>query len=150
MNDRRNSARVGHLHMNGSEAMNYALSGVPPLIDALLDHCGICKSELGLVAFHQANQFMLRYLRKLTKLSIEQTPIGMSKVGNTGSSSIPLLLASGHGLDARPLTQSVLCGFGIGLSLAAARLDLSATRFIEPVDVAKPHVSDDIARSSHA
>lgn len=144
------SARVGHLHMSGNEVMNFALSRVPPLIDSLLAHCGIEREALDLVALHQANQFMLRYLRKIMKLSAEQTPIALSDVGNTGPSSIPLLLALGHGLDARPLKQSLLCGFGIGLSLAAARLDLSTTRLIAPVDVAAPLACDSTAWQAHA
>ncbi|MFL9871941.1 3-oxoacyl-ACP synthase III family protein [Paraburkholderia megapolitana] len=144
-NSSHGSAQVGHLHMSGNEVMNFALTRVPPLIDQLLAHCGIDKTALDLVALHQANQFMLRYLRKIMKLSEAQTPIGLSEVGNTGPSSIPLLLAGGHGLAGRARKESLLCGFGIGLSLAAARLDLSATRLIAPVNVAAPLVPDRLA-----
>jgi 3-oxoacyl-[acyl-carrier-protein] synthase-3 len=139
------AARVGHLHMNGNEVMNFALSRVPPLVDALLAHCRLDRAALGLVALHQANQFMLRYLRKILKLTAEQTPIGLADVGNTGPSSIPLLLSTGLGFPERAREQSLLCGFGIGLSIAAARLDLSATRCFAPVDVAPADATRDIA-----
>jgi 3-oxoacyl-[acyl-carrier-protein] synthase-3 len=124
--------------MNGKEVMNFALSQVPPLLDSLLEHCATTRAELDLVVFHQANQFMINYLRKMTGLPAERVPIGLADVGNTGPSSIPLLLARRQGLDGRSLAQSVLCGFGIGLSLGAARLDLSNTALIDPVDVPVP------------
>ncbi|MGE8455176.1 MAG: 3-oxoacyl-[acyl-carrier-protein] synthase III C-terminal domain-containing protein, partial [Pseudomonas alloputida] len=55
--------------------------------------------------------------------------------GNTGPSSIPLLLASLPAADWPQREHVVLCGFGVGLSLGAARVDLSSTHFYEPVEV---------------
>lgn len=129
------AAQVGHLHMSGNDVMNFALACVPPLIDTLLDHCRIDRSALGIVAFHQANQFMLRYLRKIMKLTAEQTPIDLAEVGNTGPSSIPLLLSGRRGISELCREHSLLCGFGVGLSIAAVLLDLSMTRCFTPIDI---------------
>jgi 3-oxoacyl-[acyl-carrier-protein] synthase-3 len=125
---------VGHLRMDGAEIMNFALDGVPRLIAELLAFCRIEQPAVSLIALHQANSFMLNYLRKLIGAPRDIVPINVQHYGNTGPSSIPLLLSTMDGAG-RAGDNAVLCGFGVGLSLAAARLDLAATRFLPPVDV---------------
>ncbi|MEW5667796.1 ketoacyl-ACP synthase III [Pseudomonas putida] len=129
------SRQAGYLHMNGTAIMNFALNGVPPAIEELLLHCGLTLEDVPILALHQANGFMLNYLRKLLGVERAKVPINMREVGNTGPSSIPLLLASLPAADWPQREHVVLCGFGVGLSLGAARVDLSSTHFYEPVEV---------------
>jgi len=88
-----------------------------------------------LFALHQANGFMLNYLRKSMGIDKSAMPIDVRSVGNTGPSSIPLLLSRRAQSSSQPTREGVLCGFGVGLSLAAARVDLLRTCCIPPVDV---------------
>lgn len=135
------SGNLGHLHMNGAEIMRFALDGVPALVGELLDFCQQRKSDIQLFVLHQANGFMLNYLRKSLGLDRSTMPIDVRDVGNTGPSSIPLLLSRRAQPVGSPSSQGVLCGFGVGLSLAAVRLDLHDTCYIQPVDVDKESVS---------
>ncbi|MBF0450076.1 MAG: ketoacyl-ACP synthase III [Candidatus Magnetomorum sp.] len=117
------------LFMNGLEIMNFSNREVPIRVDAVIDKQGWEKSEVTLFGFHQANQFMLNNLRKIMKISKEKLPIAMQETGNTGQASIPLMLAleQKNLIKNNRLEKSVLCGFGVGLSCAAAALDLSKT-----------------------
>ena len=91
--------------------------------------------EVGVYALHQANAFMLDYLRKKMRLDREAVPVAMAKTGNTGPASIPLMLAIEQRRlrDEGRLHRTLLCGFGVGLSVAAATCDLSETRILDPV-----------------
>lgn len=123
------------LYMNGLEIMNFSLREVPKNVEAALTCKGWDKSEVTLFGFHQANKFILNYLRKILKVPKESVPIAMGETGNTSAASIPLMLAQeGSRLSAENrLQKTVLCGFGVGLSCAAAALDLSRTKIWDPV-----------------
>ena len=123
------------LYMNGIEIMNFSLREVPPVIDAVLARRGWARDEVGVYALHQANAFMLDYLRKKMRLDREAVPVAMAKTGNTGPASIPLMLAIEQRRlrDEGRLHRTLLCGFGVGLSVAAATCDLSETRILDPV-----------------
>jgi 3-oxoacyl-[acyl-carrier-protein] synthase-3 len=128
------SGTVGHLHMDGKDIMNFALTRVPSVIAELLDDAKVKRDEVDLVGFHQANAFMVKYLQKLINLSPSVVPVDMEQYGNTGPSSIPLLLAC-NGNKFLRRAQTILCGFGVGLSIGSVKLDLSTTKFISPAEV---------------
>jgi len=118
--------------MNGIEVMNFSVREVPKIIDTVLATKGWNKSDVTLYGFHQANAFILDYLRKIIKIPKESIPIAMGEIGNTSVASIPTMLA----LEGKRLSQenrlekTVLCGFGVGLSCSAAALDLSNTTIL--------------------
>lgn len=124
------------LFMDGMEIMNFALREVPPMIEGVLKLRGWEAAEVGCFAFHQANRFMLDYLRKKMKLGKESVPIAMGFTGNTGPASIPLMFSQiGSTLRAENrLNKSVLCGFGVGLSWGAVCVDLSKTVISHVID----------------
>ena len=126
-----------HLYMNGMEITNFAMREVPPMINELLAQCNWSKEDVGIFALHQANQFIVEYLAKKMKLPRTSVPISLAYTGNTSSASIPLLFSlEGNKLknDGR-LNKTILCGFGVGLSWAAAATSLVSTQFFEPVDL---------------
>jgi len=123
------------IFMNGLEVMDFAIQEVPKMTDALLAKKGWEKSQVTLFGFHQANKFMLNYLRKIMKISKESVPIAMEETGNAGPASIPLMLTQEHRrlTEENRLGKAILCGFGVGLSCAAIALDLSQTKIFDPV-----------------
>jgi 3-oxoacyl-[acyl-carrier-protein] synthase-3 len=125
------------LYMDGMEIMNFSLREVPKIVDSVLALRGWNKDEVGFFGFHQANKFMLEYLRKKIKLPEEKVPIAMSETGNTGPTSIPLLLSQEYGAlsQQKRLNKAVLCGFGVGLSCGAVALDLSQTKIYDPIEL---------------
>ncbi len=56
-----------HLYMNGAEIFNFTIEAVPPLIEDTLKKNDIFFEEVDSFIFHQANKFMLNYLRKKTE-----------------------------------------------------------------------------------
>jgi len=121
------------LFMNGLEIMNFSIREVPGIIQGALNRIGWEKSDVTLFGLHQANKFMLDYLRKILKAPKESVPVAMGKTGNTGPASIPLMLCHEHKRlsEENRLGKAVLCGFGVGLSCAAVALDLSHTKIFD-------------------
>ena len=108
-----------HLYMNGSEIFNFTLEMVPILVDDTLYKNNIEKSAIDMFVFHQANKYMLNFLRKKTKIPQEKFYLYMDKVGNTVSSTIPIALyeaiKDGSIVNSK---QVLIAGFGVGYSWA--------------------------------
>jgi 3-oxoacyl-[acyl-carrier-protein] synthase-3 len=122
--------------MNGGEVMNFALRVVPEVIAEVCELRGWKESDIGLIGLHQANEFLLRYVRRKLAVSEDAVPGAVDDAGNTGPASIPLLLTRvGARFSAERRQRSLLCGFGVGLSWGAAALDLGKTQFVTPVSV---------------
>lgn len=115
------------LFMDGSAVMEFSLSEVPVAVEAICKRMHLAKKDIGLFALHQPNKLILDYLRMRMELSEEVCPTGLQQTGNTAAASIPLLLTTlkRRGFDFSRTNSSIACGFGIGLSIGAAGLDLS-------------------------
>jgi len=103
------------LFMNGSEIFNFTSEAVPILVDQVLEKNGILKTDVDLFVFHQANKYMLNYLRKLIDIDTERFYLYLENVGNTVSSTIPIALCEAN-KDGRLLGNVLLAGFGVGYS----------------------------------
>ena len=107
------------LVMDGPEIVKFTLDVVPPMIERVLDQSKWTRDDVEFYLMHQATHFMLEHLRVRLDLAEEQMPLAMQEYGNTVSSTLPLLM---HDLRAagrlRPGTQTLLVGFGVGLSWA--------------------------------
>ena len=117
------------LFMDGMAIFNFAIKNVPEIINDTLIQTGWGKDEVSLFGLHQANKFMVDYLRKKIKVDQDKMPIVIDGFGNTGSASIPLLLTElFSSLSSIELNKVILCGFGVGLSWGTVACDLSATK----------------------
>jgi 3-oxoacyl-[acyl-carrier-protein] synthase-3 len=117
------------LFMDGMAIFNFAIKCVPEIISDTLTQSGWDKDQVSLFAIHQANKFMVDYLRKKTKVHQDKMPIAVDGFGNTGPASIPLLLTERFAsLFANELKKVILCGFGVGLSWGTVACDLSDTK----------------------
>ncbi|MBF6597933.1 MAG: ketoacyl-ACP synthase III [Fermentimonas sp.] len=104
-----------HLFMNGSEIFNFTIDAVPPLIEDTLLKNGLTREDVDGYVFHQANKFMINFLRKKLKIKPDIFHMYMSEVGNTVSNTIPIVLS--EKLKEKALKGSILlAGFGVGYS----------------------------------
>jgi len=106
-----------YIYMNGSEIFAFTLETVPDLVNKTLEKNNIEKDAVDLFLFHQANKYMLDFLRKKLKIEKEKFYIYLSEVGNTVSSTIPIAIyeAMKSG-NLQKGMKSLLAGFGVGYS----------------------------------
>ena len=84
--------------------------------------------DIDLIIYHQANRMMTDFFSKKLKLSNDKTPYSIKYYGNTSSASIPLTIVTE--LNNGKYTQrknTILSGFGAGLSWGSVLLDLTNT-----------------------
>jgi len=108
------------LTMDGPEIAKFALEVLPPMFEQVLDKARWTRDDVELYLMHQATFFLLDHLRVRLGLSEAQMPLALNDYGNTVSSTLPILMHDLR-LDGRlrPGTQTLLIGFGVGLSWAA-------------------------------
>lgn len=85
---------------------------------------GRTKEDIGYFVFHQANKFMLDYLRQKCGLMDYPYWNDVAEYGNTVSSSIPIAVCDmlRRERPANPLILSI--GFGVGLSWGGCLINL--------------------------
>lgn len=110
----------GDFVMHGRDVFNFAIRKVPPLLDECLAKNQLTKADIDLFAFHQPSKYMIRKVVERLKIDPEKAPFVIENYGNTGSASIPHLLA--ERLDHNHHKTVFVCGFGVGLSWAATVL----------------------------
>jgi 3-oxoacyl-[acyl-carrier-protein] synthase-3 len=116
-----NIASGDHLYMHGGNVFNFTADVVPPMVEELLEKSHLKQDEVDLWVFHQANKYMINYLRKLLDIDKEKFYIYMQIVGNTVSSTIPIALCEARKED-RLHGNILLAGFGVGLSWGGVML----------------------------
>jgi 3-oxoacyl-[acyl-carrier-protein] synthase III len=107
------------LFMDGPELIKFSLESVPVLIDRLMAQAKLTRDQVDMFLMHQATALMLDRLRNRLNIDLEKMPEALEHYGNTVSSTIPILI---HDLRAggrlRPGKQTMMIGFGVGLSWA--------------------------------
>jgi 3-oxoacyl-[acyl-carrier-protein] synthase III len=119
--DSNNPVSSDYLFMDGSEIFNFTLEAVPLLVADTLKKNQLTQPEINMFVFHQANKYLLNFLRKKLKIPEELFYYFMENVGNTVSSTIPIALK--EALNENVLSGNVLiAGFGVGYSWAGSVL----------------------------
>lgn len=130
-----NGRTKNDLFMDGMAIFNFANMQVSKNVDRLLESMQWNKEDVGLFCLHQANKFMVDYVRKRIKAPVEKVPVNVRDYGNTGPATIPLLLSdlcsAKHSFDLRKVVMS---GFGVGLSWGSVATDFSETKFYSPIN----------------
>lgn len=112
-----NPVSSDYLHMNGAEIFTFTQKNVPIVVKETLSKNGLEQSDIALFVLHQANKYMLNFLRKKMKIEEEKFFYFMSEVGNTVSNSIPIALYEAQKQD-RLHGNVLISGFGVGYSWA--------------------------------
>lgn len=121
VDENNNPLSSDHLFMDGKAIFDFTSDIVPPMIEETLDKNGIKMEDVDLFVFHQANKYMINYLRKLMEIEKEKFYVFMETVGNTVSSTIPIALCEAK-KEEKLCGNVVLAGFGVGLSYGAVVL----------------------------
>lgn len=116
---------ANNLFMDGKSIFDFSSLTVPQVVEQTLVKNGISKEEIDWYVFHQANKFMLNFARMRCGAPQEKFVVDMENGGNTVSSTIPIVLK--RMVDNNRLEQGqtiLLCGFGVGLSIAGIVLSI--------------------------
>jgi 3-oxoacyl-[acyl-carrier-protein] synthase-3 len=124
--DQNNNIRNDNcLFMNGPEVFNFTIERVPPLVSKTLEKNRLTMETVDYIIFHQANKYMLDYLRKKMKIPPEKFYQSMENTGNTVSATIPIALEDSleKGLIKKG-DKVLIAGFGVGYSWGAAIIEI--------------------------
>lgn len=131
----KNGRTQNDLFMDGMAIFNFAITKVHKNINTLIEDMGWQKEDVGFYGLHQANEFMVNYVRKKLKVAEELAPVNVKDYGNTGPATLPLLLSDlCSGEHNYNITKSIMSGFGVGLSWGSVATDLSQTHFYSPIN----------------
>ena len=107
------------LSMKGKDVFMFTMKKIPIQIDQCLLDNTLKKDDIDIFIFHQASKYIVDNLTKNLNIPEEKVPFKAQNVGNTVSSSIPLVLK--EVLNSR-YKFILLSGFGVGLSWATTIL----------------------------
>ncbi len=119
-------------HMKGMEVFGFSITDVPKLVKDFLAYRDKEVSDYDYFILHQANIYIIKQLIRKLKLPQEKVPISIDRFGNNSSNSIPLVLADHFGNISGTKFQSIMCGFGAGLSWACCEVELETDK-INPI-----------------
>ena len=127
IDEKGNPRSDGCLFMDGGEIFNFTLEVVPSTIKKLLARAQCSMDDVDLFVFHQANHYILDFLRKKCHIPADKFYMCMRNFGNTVSSTIPIAMK--HAADDGALKDGatvMLVGFGVGYSWGATLVRLNA------------------------
>lgn len=111
------ACKNGKLQMNGRKIFNFIMATIPKHIEDLLNAASLQKNEIDAYIFHQGSRYIVDALAKKMELNHSKIRMGIEDIGNTVSSSIPILLKK-ELINKKTITI-LLSGFGVGLSWAS-------------------------------
>lgn len=108
-----------NLFMDGRAIFEFTSYKVPPMVESILKNNNLELGDIDLFIFHQANAYMMQFIRKLCKIPEEKFFVYLEDCANTVSSTIPIALKEAliqHKIKKN--STVLLIGFGVGLSIA--------------------------------
>lgn len=114
-----------NLYMNGPAIFNFTIKAAPRVVNEVLKKNNMELDDLDFVIYHQANKYMLDYLRTKSKIPSNKFYQKMTYTGNTVSVTIPIALQDciNNGVINKG-DKVLLVGFGVGYSWAATIIEI--------------------------
>ena len=106
--------------MLGNNVFKFAVSKVPKQVAKCLELNEMDKEDIDLYLMHQGSKYIVDNLVPLLGVDAAKVPFMAAKTGNTGSSTIPLMLEHHMDTDEKYI---LISGFGAGLSWATSILE---------------------------
>jgi 3-oxoacyl-[acyl-carrier-protein] synthase III len=116
----------GPLVMDGAAVLFHATHNVPGSIRALLEQNGKKIEDIELFLLHPGSKRVVDLLKKELNLPEAKVPFEIGEIGNTVSSSIPLVLQ--HYVHETTKSLLVLSGFGVGFTWGTCLLQFHEER----------------------
>lgn len=113
------------LHMNGRAVFDFVMREVPGSISRTLMRNNLGLDEIDYFAIHQGSLYMLNNLANEVGIPSQKLLVNIEKVGNTVSSTIPLLLEEQMRSKEQLKGRALISGFGVGLSWGSLPLTFS-------------------------
>ncbi len=114
-----------HLYMDGSEIFNFTIDIIPDLVQDILKANNLLMEDVDYFIFHQANKFILDYLRDYLDIPVDKFYLNMLFTGNTVSATIPIALVDClSNKIVKPGDKIMLVGFGVGLSWGGCIIEI--------------------------
>jgi 3-oxoacyl-[acyl-carrier-protein] synthase-3 len=114
------------IYMDGAKIAIFSLSRIPMFIKSFLKNNKINNKKLKLLALHQASKYVCNKIKDKLNLPNKKFYFNYTRIGNTVSSSIPIVLKD---CDKRKTIKNndtvVACGFGVGLSWGITQIKWS-------------------------
>ena len=108
-----------NIYMDGPSLISFTVEKIPTLVESVLAKTNHSLDQIDKLLFHQATFKMLDQLQEAIGVDEHRMPIRLKEVGNTVSSTLPILI---HQLrqsqELTPGNLNLLVGFGVGLSWA--------------------------------
>ena len=120
------------IHMDGTSVFSFSITDVPRAIADYLKFTGSDVADYDVFVFHQANEFIIKQLKRKFKLPEGKVPISIDRYGNTGGISIPLTLCEAYSGGSAGILNAFMCGFGIGLSWGVSSIKID-TKLLYPI-----------------
>ena len=103
--------------MNGPKIALFTLKKIPLFINKFIKKNKIKEEKIKSVALHQASKYIYEQLKKRININKEKFTKNFDNIGNTVSSSIPILLEKANKEKKIKKGDTIIaCGFGVGLS----------------------------------
>lgn len=112
-----------YLWMNGTEIFNFTLEAVPVLVKETLSKNQMEQDDVSLFVFHQANRYIMNFMRKKIHIPENRFYYCLENEGNTVSSTIPIALYEAR-KEGVLKGNVLLAGFGVGYSYAGCILKM--------------------------
>jgi 3-oxoacyl-[acyl-carrier-protein] synthase-3 len=111
------------LSMDGANIFDFTRSRVPALIEEMLLFAGKSANQYDYFIFHQANEYLIKFIAARSKIDMKKIPLSIGGYGNTAAGSIPLTLAVAGSPRQDKMTFNVMfLGYGVGLSWGAVSM----------------------------
>jgi 3-oxoacyl-[acyl-carrier-protein] synthase-3 len=120
-----NTYTDNHLYMNGPEVFNFTNEVIPNFTRDVLQKNNMKTEDINQFVFHQANAFMLNFMRKRLKIASEFFFIDLEDGGNTVSCTIPIALKK-YSETIKKEENITIVGFGVGLSWAGGLIKINS------------------------
>lgn len=109
------------LEMNGRQIFNFAAMHAPAQIRKILGRESLQEKDIDIFCIHQGSAAIVEAVVKCFPQVRDRFVLDIASTGNTVSSSIPLLLEKY--LHRPGIRRILLCGFGVGLSIATTIIE---------------------------
>ncbi len=113
-----------NLYMNGPEVFNFTNEVIPNFTNEILNQNKKEITTIDQFVFHQANAFMLNFMRKNLKIKPENFFIDLLDGGNTVSCTIPIALKK-YSQNITKTEEIIVVGFGVGLSWSGGLIKIN-------------------------